>query len=110
MENSMGSAMASTAPQDQISALIQQVADENGLEIKAQLENTPVGTGTLVTEQAGPSREDDLERRFVAISLSSYSVFNYYKIEDLFIKKLMILKNNNICFFRLRAMRGALQN
>ena len=65
----MGSAMASTAPQDQITALIQQVADENGLEIKAQLENTPVGTGTLETERPGSSREDDLERRFDACLL-----------------------------------------
>ena len=64
----MGSAMASTAPQDQISALIQQVADENGLEITAQLENTPVGTGTLEAERAGPSQEDDLERRLYHIS------------------------------------------
>ena len=65
MENSMGSATASTAPQDQINALIQQVADENGLEVTAQLENTPVGTGSLVSERAGPSQEDDLERRLM---------------------------------------------
>jgi len=61
----MGSAMASTAPQDQVHALIQQVADENGLEISAQLDDVAVGTGTLEQERAGPSREDDLERRSV---------------------------------------------
>ncbi|CAK8692075.1 charged multivesicular body protein 1a-like [Clavelina lepadiformis] len=67
MENSMGSAMASTAPQDQVNALIQQVADENGLEITAQLEDTPIGAGALEQEQAGPSQEDDLEKRLRAM-------------------------------------------
>nr|XP_002127064.1 charged multivesicular body protein 1a-like [Ciona intestinalis] len=67
MENSMGSAMASTTPQDQVQSLIQQVADENGLEISNQLDATPVGSHTLESERAAPSEEEELERRLRAM-------------------------------------------
>lgn len=68
MENSMGSAMATSAPQDQIAALIQQVADENGLEVQSQLNDVEVGSGTLRSEQqAESSRDNDLERRLRAM-------------------------------------------
>lgn len=67
MEKSMGSAMASSAPQDQISALIQQVADENGLEVQTQLDAVEVGTGSLRSEQAESSRDNELERRLRAM-------------------------------------------
>jgi len=67
MENSMGSAMASSAPQDQIAALIQQVADENGLEVASQLDDVEVGSGTIRTEQSDSVRDNDLERRLRAM-------------------------------------------
>nr|CAB3230610.1 charged multivesicular body protein 1a-like [Phallusia mammillata] len=63
MENSMGSATASTTPQDQVKSLIQQVADENGLEITAQLEDAGIGATSIESERPGASQEDDLERR-----------------------------------------------
>lgn len=69
MENSMGSAMASSAPTDQVEALIKQVADENGLEVQAQLEAARVGSTQLPSESEATSstREDDLEKRLRAI-------------------------------------------
>lgn len=69
MENSMGSATASTAPTDQVEALIKQVADENGLEVQAQLEAARVGSTQLPNESEATSstREDDLEKRLRAI-------------------------------------------
>lgn len=69
MENAMGSAMSSTAPVDQVEALIKQVADENGLEVQAQLDAARAGSAPLpvAEEQASTSREDDLEKRLRAI-------------------------------------------
>lgn len=40
MENSMGQTTALTTPGDQVDELIQQVADENGLEVQMELPGT----------------------------------------------------------------------
>lgn len=41
MEGAMGGVTASAMPQDEIDNLMQQVADENGLELEANLANPP---------------------------------------------------------------------
>ena len=68
----MGSAMSSTAPTDQVEALIKQVADENGLEVQAQLDAARVGTTPLEADVSSPqeSRENDLENRYVYLIFS----------------------------------------
>ena len=65
MESAMSSATTLTTPQDQVEALIKQVADESGMEVIDQLETAKVGSTvpqetlpTLTTKQ-----EDELSRR-----------------------------------------------
>ena len=68
MEDAMGSATTLTTPKDQVDLLIQQVADEAGLEITDQLATagtvpTSIGTATA----ASSANEDQLTRRLAAL-------------------------------------------
>lgn len=68
MEDSMGSATSMSTPHSQVDALIQQVADENGLEVIAQVDTAPIGDGSLAAQEAAASSADaDLERRLRAM-------------------------------------------
>ncbi|KAI9565435.1 hypothetical protein GHT06_009227 [Daphnia sinensis] len=69
MEDAMGSATTLTTPKDQVDLLIQQVADEAGLEITDQLANagsipSAIGTPSSVASSAN---EDQLSRRLAAL-------------------------------------------
>jgi hypothetical protein len=61
MEGSMNSAMTLNAPEDQINALIKQVADENGLAVAAAL---PSAVDTSVGEKQR-QQEDQLSQRLL---------------------------------------------
>ena len=63
----MSSALHSQAPTDQVEALIKQVADENGLEVQAQLDAAKAGSLSLPQQQEATSstKDDELDRRFV---------------------------------------------
>ncbi|KAG1670650.1 Heat shock protein, mitochondrial [Nymphon striatum] len=63
MENAMGTVTTLNTPQDQVESLMQQVADENGLEIMNQLAEVQPGTSTLASVSA--DKEDQLSRRLV---------------------------------------------
>ncbi|GAB6030434.1 Charged multivesicular body protein 1A [Chamberlinius hualienensis] len=68
MEDAMGTATTLTTPQEQVDSLIQQVADENGLEImdqlmKAQPSATPVSSVTGRRQE----QEDQLQKRLAAL-------------------------------------------
>jgi len=65
MEGSMSSALHSQAPTDQVEALIKQVADENGLEVQAQLDAAKAGSLSLPQQQEATSstKDDELDRR-----------------------------------------------
>lgn len=63
MENSMGVATSSMTPVDQVDALIQQVADQNGLEIRQQLDQLPAGTETVSSH----AEEDALTQRLAKL-------------------------------------------
>lgn len=68
MEDAMGSATTLTTPKDQVDLLIQQVADEAGLEITDQLANAgsiPSAIGT--PSVASSANEDQLSRRLAAL-------------------------------------------
>ena len=54
MDDTMGAATTLSTPQSQVDSLIQQVADENGLEIADQMAELQPGTSTL---QAGKEPE-----------------------------------------------------
>lgn len=62
----MGTATTLSTPQDQVEALIVEVAEENGLEVMDQLKDLNPSSAS-VRESAEAKREDDLSRRFVAI-------------------------------------------
>lgn len=69
MEDAMGAATTLSTPRDQVDLLIQQVADEAGLEISDQLANAGsipsfIGTSSSVTSSAN---EDQLTRRLAAL-------------------------------------------
>ncbi|KAI9103222.1 Snf7 family [Phlyctochytrium arcticum] len=60
MESSMGQTTSMTTPQDQVEDLMQQVADENGLEL--QMEMPGAQTGGIIgagKESVGPEKEQD---------------------------------------------------
>ncbi|BFZ12662.1 hypothetical protein BsWGS_15701 [Bradybaena similaris] len=68
LENSMGAATTLTTPQDQVEALIQQVAEENGLEVMDQLKDLHAPSSSIRTAAGGESsKEDDLSRRLQAL-------------------------------------------
>ncbi|KAI9297893.1 vacuolar assembly protein DID2 [Neoconidiobolus thromboides FSU 785] len=76
MEASMGGATALTTPQDDVEALIQQVADENGLELEADLANAPNAMPSLANRNstkvgvpvgAGGFQDDDLTARLAKL-------------------------------------------
>ncbi|CAL8070363.1 unnamed protein product [Orchesella dallaii] len=64
IEDAMGSATTLTTPKDQVDTLIQQIAEENGLEVQEALVNVP-STSLKVDKQA--EKEDDLTRRLQAL-------------------------------------------
>jgi len=60
----MGTATTLSTPQDQVEALIQQVAEESGLEVMDQLADVnPASSSLRATEKA--KQEDDLSRRYI---------------------------------------------
>lgn len=63
----MGAAMTLSTPQDQVEALIQQVAEESGLEVIDQLKDlkTPAASVATTSKTQDQEREDDLTRRYV---------------------------------------------
>ncbi|KXJ22069.1 charged multivesicular body protein 1a isoform X1 [Exaiptasia diaphana] len=69
MENAMGEATTLTTPQDQVEALINQVAEENGLEIMSELERVQPGTSSLKHSETERSAkdEDQLSQRLAAL-------------------------------------------
>ena len=64
----MGTATTLTTPQDQVEALMVEVAEENGLEIMDQLQDLKAPS-TSVRESAEAKKEDDLSRRFSIVNL-----------------------------------------
>ncbi|XP_073515304.1 charged multivesicular body protein 1a [Phyllobates terribilis] len=66
MEDSMGSAMTLTTPQEQVDNLIIQIAKENDLEVMDQLHQLPQ-EATSVGESSSRTPEDQLSRRLAAL-------------------------------------------
>ncbi|KAK6186047.1 hypothetical protein SNE40_008158 [Patella caerulea] len=69
IESAMGTATTLSTPQDQVEALIHQVAEENGLEMIDQMSELNPATASLrpAKEQGESSKEDDLSRRLQAL-------------------------------------------
>ncbi|XP_068241588.1 charged multivesicular body protein 1a-like [Palaemon carinicauda] len=68
LEDSMGAATTLSTPKEDVDALIQQVADEAGLEVMDQLNDAQtVPTGTLTTGERTRDQEDVLSRRLAAL-------------------------------------------
>lgn len=65
MDQAMGAAMTLSTPTDQVEALIQQVAEENGLEVMDQLKDlkAPAASVASSSRNQEQAREDDLTRR-----------------------------------------------
>lgn len=64
MEDSMGSAMTLTTPQNQVDDLIQQIAEESGLEVMDKLNELPAGATSVGGESSrSQEKEDQLSRR-----------------------------------------------
>ena len=74
MESAMGTATTLTTPQDQVEALMVEVAEENGLEIMDQLQDLKAPS-TSVRESAEAKKEDDLTRRYYFFSYLFVMVF-----------------------------------
>ena len=72
--------MATSAPTDQVEALINQVAEENGLEVIDQLKDlkTPAASVASSSKNQEQEREDDLSRRYNTLFLL---FFIYFLIE-----------------------------
>lgn len=61
MEGAIGSSTASATPQDQVDTLLQQVADENGIEVNHKLGDAALDgkVQELNKQQQEPQREED---------------------------------------------------
>lgn len=60
----MGSAMTLTTPQAQVDNLIQQIAEESGLEVMDKLSELPAGATSVGAESSqSQDKEDHLSRR-----------------------------------------------
>ncbi|XP_037085460.1 charged multivesicular body protein 1a-like [Pollicipes pollicipes] len=64
LEDAMGSTTATFTPQGQVDSLIQQVADEAGLEVSGQLGGVSIPTS--IGERSA-AQEDDLSKRLAAL-------------------------------------------
>lgn len=70
VEDAMGSATTTTTPLAQVDSLIQQVAEENGLDIMdqlAQAQSVPSGAVSSTTSERSVAAEDALSRRLAAL-------------------------------------------
>ena len=67
MEDAMGSATTTTTPENQVEALMKQVAEENGLEITEQLASVPAATIGAEATAASTTADDALGRRLAAL-------------------------------------------
>ena len=59
MESAIGSTMASTTPEDEVSSLMSQVADEHGLEIKQNIESRALSSALPKVQQVQQQGVDD---------------------------------------------------
>ena len=64
MESAMGTATTLSTPQDQVEALMVEVAEESGLEIMDQLQDLKAPSASI-RESAEAKKEDDLSRRYL---------------------------------------------
>ncbi|XP_023227232.1 charged multivesicular body protein 1a-like [Centruroides sculpturatus] len=68
LEDAMGSVTTTSTPLEQVDNLIQQVAEENGLEIMDKLaEGGSVPAGTVSVGERSKAEEDSLSRRLAAL-------------------------------------------
>ena len=68
LENSMGAAMTLSTPQDQVDQLIQEVADESGLDVIDQLKDlNPTTSSVSASKTVEHQKEDDLSRRLQSL-------------------------------------------
>jgi len=68
MDDTMGAATTLSTPQSQVDSLIQQVADESGLEIMDKMVDLEPGTSTLqAAKETEKSRESELDKRLQAL-------------------------------------------
>ncbi len=67
MDDAMGSATTLTTPSDQVDQLVQQVADEAGLEIADQLANAATVPSAIGAASSVSSNDEQLSRRLAAL-------------------------------------------
>ncbi|XP_050729898.1 charged multivesicular body protein 1a-like [Eriocheir sinensis] len=67
LEDSMGAATTLSTPKESVDALIQQVADEAGLEVMDQVNAQAIPSTTLTTGERTTDQEDQLNRRLAAL-------------------------------------------
>ena len=66
----MGTATTLSTPQDQVEALMTEVAEESGLEIMDQLKELKQPSASI-KESAEAKKEDDLTRRYIALDINN---------------------------------------
>ncbi|KAG0222462.1 Ca(2+)-binding ATP:ADP antiporter sal1, partial [Actinomortierella wolfii] len=62
MENTMGNQSALSTPQDQVEMLMQQVADDHGLQLQIDLDNATTNTALQAKEKEAREQDDLTER------------------------------------------------
>jgi len=65
MNDAMNKQAALSTPPDQVNTLLQQIADENGLEVKLNMPQA--GTAVVAAPPAAVEEEDDLQARLAAL-------------------------------------------
>jgi charged multivesicular body protein 1 len=67
MENTMGNTVTASVPQNDVDNLMQQVADEAGLELNMELPGAQTGTIGTATATAASVEQDDLSQRLAKL-------------------------------------------
>ena len=67
MENTMSSATTLSTPENQVEGLMQQVAEENGLDIVNKLEENPISSKIPTVDTLTHEQEDKLSRRLAQL-------------------------------------------
>lgn len=67
MEGAMGQTTTLTTPQDEVDTLIQQVADEHGLEVNMEMPGAVSSTLAVEKEKSKNAEGDELEERLARL-------------------------------------------
>jgi len=72
MDQAMMASGAMATPEDEVQGLMQEVADEHGLEMAGEIGAGPVATGPVGTTSEAVTQQDDLTERLARLRAATH--------------------------------------